>query len=114
VAKTLVIWEMLRQSPPLSHPAHHAHLRAVLQAWFNTTWTSGTQPVVAKALAALCSSLEAKQQPDSVHRILQHWEGSTGVTLKRARAEHSKSMVRSQHYAHHLLRRVDRIAMAKY
>jgi tetratricopeptide (TPR) repeat protein len=114
VAKTLVIWEMLRHSPPLSHPEHDACLRAVLQAWLSTTWTAGTHPVVAKALASLRSSAKVKQQPDSVQRMLHHWAGSDGVSLRRARAEHAKSIGLSVHLAKHLLRRVDCIAMSKY
>lgn len=114
VAKTLVIWEMLRQTPPLSHLDRQAHLRAVLQAWFSTTWTAGTPLAVANALAALRSSAQAKRQPKSVQRMLHHWAGSAGVSLCRARAEHAKSIGPSRHYAHHLLRLPDRVAMAKY
>jgi hypothetical protein len=115
VAKTLVVWEMLRQSPPRSHPEYHPHLRAVLlQAWFRTTWTAGTPPAVAKALSALRSSAQTNRQPEAVQDLLRHWAGSAGVSLSQARAEHAKSISRSRHYTHHLLRRIDRIAMVKY
>lgn len=70
VAKSLVIWQMLKQTPAASSVASSLHLVAVMQAWFSTTWVSGTRAAVESALSALRSSGEVYH--DEVQGLLDH------------------------------------------
>jgi hypothetical protein len=111
VAKTHVLWELLKQTPSGS-PQRQEHLRRVMQVWYSATWGEGTACAVKAALSALCSSKKAFCP--SVRELLDHWAGKSGFPLKSARTELAAATTEAFGAVGHLLNKRDRIAMAKY
>lgn len=115
IAKALVLWQMLQQAPPPSQSAiRQAHLKSVLQVWFSTTWTNDTRARLDVALKTLLSDSSTSSNSQRVRRLLQYWRASAGVPLHQARSEHAKSTDENQSYIGCLLRKADRVAMARY
>lgn len=117
VAKTIVIWEMVKQSPSLMDVSttekHEGHLRAILQVWFSSTWDEQTENLVKKALRSVCcSSIET--YPHSVKELLKHWLDAESIPLCEARSQMSKSTSTHISAIAHMLRRRDRLALAEY
>jgi hypothetical protein len=109
VAKTHVIWEMMKQTPATS-PQHH--LRSIMQAWFSATWGQGTQDAMKTALDTLLSSEESFHP--SVQEILTHWADAPPFPLSMAREEIAKATTDSFSSIGNLKKRQDRIALARY
>jgi hypothetical protein len=111
VAKTHVLWELLKQTPSGS-PQRQDHLRRIMQVWYSSTWGEGTECAVKAALSALCSS--KKSFLPSVRELLNHWAGKPEFPLKSARTELAAVTTEAFSAVGHLLNKRDRIAMAKY
>ncbi|KAL7573564.1 hypothetical protein ACA910_008702 [Epithemia clementina (nom. ined.)] len=120
VAKTLVIWEMIRQTPLAcdSRTEHHLvqleddHLRKVAQAWFSATWENGTRECVRSAIA----SIERTDNP-TVQTILDYWQNAPACHLSRSHNELSEARALAAgnfSAAPHLRRKMDRVAMLNY
>ena len=113
VAKTHVVWELLKQTPSGSPPQQRRdHLRRIMQVWYSATWGEGTARAVKAALSTLCSS--KKSFCPSVRKLLDHWAGKSEYTLKSARMELAEATTDDFSAVGHLLNMRDRIAMAKY
>ena len=126
VAKTLVIWEMLKQTPfdsksgegddetptNSNDEAILSHVRKIAQAWFSATWDEGTRECVLAALHRLEQSKDTK-----VQELLDHWSKAPICPLARShldRADAGDREGRQASVASHLVRETDRIAMLKY
>jgi len=111
VAKTHVIWEMLLQAPP-SSPDRDNHLRYIVQVWFSAWWEAETQRAVKKALSSLLSKSEAYHP--KVKMLLLHWAQAKEYPLRKARKGIADATTDIRSAIAHLIRKQDRIAMAKY
>jgi hypothetical protein len=113
VAKTHVIWEMLKQIPvTLSISQRDPFLVSVMQVWFSSTWTRETEKRARAALSSLCSS--ATSYHPEVKQLLDHWLIAPTMPLKRARVEYASSTTDSRSSTGFMKLKHDRIAMAKY
>lgn len=111
VAKTHVIWEMLKQTH--SSEAHHDdHIRSIMQVWFSSTWEEKTETAVNAALAVLTSS--NRDYHCDVLELLNHWANAFPFPLAKARAFIANATKDSFSSIGHLLQKRDRIALAKY
>ncbi|CAB9528467.1 expressed unknown protein [Seminavis robusta] len=115
VAKTLVIWEMFQQTPPLKTREGDKHCRAILQAWFSATWSGDTEKAVRAAIEAIVgrSSKHFSLNPE-VKATLNHWSAASRMTLGEARLRWSRNTSCASSGISEMRRRVDRIAMAQY
>lgn len=111
VAKTHVIWEMMKQTPP-DVTLREDHLRSIMQVWFSATWGQGTERAVKNALDALISS-DRTYHP-SVSEIFRHWADAPTLALSQAREEVAKATTNARSAIGHLLKKHDRIAVAQY
>jgi hypothetical protein len=111
VAKTLVIWELLKHTPDSSQERDQ-HLVGIMQVWFSSTWTAYTQTAVRAALATLCSS-GARYHPE-VNSILEHWLSAPTMSLKKARKEYAATITDAWSKIGMMKLKNDRIAMARY
>jgi len=111
VAKTMVVWEMLKQSP--RDPAKKEdHMHFILQAWFSSTWSQGTARALNSAISALCTIKE--KYHEEVQKLLRHWVGTASVSVANARREIAESTTDALSSIGHLLKKRDRIALAQY
>lgn len=111
VAKTHVIWEMLKQTP--SSEAHRDdHIRSIMQVWFSSTWEEKTETAVNAALAVLISS--KRNYHCDVLELLNHWANASSFPLAKARACIANATKDSFSSIGHMLQKRDRIALAKY
>jgi hypothetical protein len=111
VAKSHVIWQLLRQIP-LASPDCELHLWNVVQVWFSATWTEGTIVAVREAVSAILASNQVDNP--RVLGLLEHWAHATDLPLDRARAEVARSTSDSRSIIGCLSRKQDRISLAKY
>ena len=111
IAKTHILWELLKQTPSDS-PLRETHLRCIMQVWYSATWAHGTMNAVKAALSVLCSS-ERSYHPD-VRAILDHWAAASSFTVEAARTKLTTATTDSLSSVGHLLKKHDRIAMTKY
>lgn len=111
VAKTLVIWEMLKQTP-ITSPERNQHLVGIMQVWFSSTWTAKTETAVRAALATLCSS-RASYHPE-VCSILEHWLAAPTISLEKARKNYAATTTNARSEIGMMKLKHDRIAMARY
>ena len=110
VAKTLVIWEMLKQTP--KHPQEQEkHIRMIGQVWFSSTWTQGTGKVVKQVLAKLISSSPTHPQ---VNHLLRHWYNAPTTPLARARCEIQSSSYAAVSEIGQFRYKSDRVAFGLY
>ena len=119
VAKTLVLWELLKQTPSGSPRELQDHLRRIMQVWYSATWGEGTTYAVKVALSVLCSSSSSKNSfCPSVRELLHHWWAAVGKSggfpLESARKELAAATTNSFSAVGDLMNKRDRIAMAKY
>lgn len=79
VAKSYVINEMLKNKEMSSE--------SVLEVWFSSTWTKPTKCDFQNILETIVNTQHAKVRSigKRVHRHIQHWYKSKGVTVRRAR-----------------------------
>lgn len=110
VAKTRVLWQLFLHTPSKS-PDRDVHLHSIAQVWFSATWSQGTADAVKGALATLCSS---HTDDSHVNNLLQYWFEASPVPIKTARREIQKETSESFSSIGHLLKKSDRIALAKY
>ena len=114
VAKSLVIWEMLKQTP-VGSKDEQRHCRTIVQAWFSATWCEGTEKVVKAAIESLHKKPPNKFPYDEqIARILDHWRGASSTSLKNARQQWSSHRACARSSVGYLERKIDRVAMAKY
>lgn len=107
VSKSLVIWEMLKNS--LGEKDDQCI--AVLQIWFSATWSPNTVSLFRKAIA----SLRKKKGEDSeVMAILDHWGRCPEVPLLKARKEWAELHSARSSNVGHLLDLRERVAYIKY
>lgn len=111
VAKTHVIWQMLKQTPNGTQ-CRENHLRYIMQAWFSTTLDEGAVDALKSALDALCQK-QKLYHPD-VRQLLIYWHGATTTTVAEARSQFARFTSNAQSYIADLKRKFDRIDMAKY
>jgi hypothetical protein len=119
IAKTHVVWELLRQapSPRESPPQSRAkYLRQVLQVWYSASWGEGTFEAVKQALESLlsCSVQRSSSYHPDVRDLLEHWLQAPILPLKDARNDLVCLTTDNLSAIGHLLRQCDRIALAKY
>jgi len=112
VAKTLVIWEMLKQTPRTLQKRKD-HIRSVAQVWFSTTWSETTGDAVKTALVSLFARSRKPYHPE-VDRLLQHWLDAPLISLEEARKHHCMTSNDDFSSIPYLKRKSDRIAQAKY
>ena len=118
IAKTHVVWELLKETQCGSSQQRHDHLRRIMQVWYSASWGEGTACAVKDALSHLCSSSSEKSFCPSVLELLHHWWAAVGKSggfpLESARKELAAATTDAFSAVGHLLRKRDRIAMAKY
>jgi hypothetical protein len=56
VAKTHVVWELIRESARATEGNSSGLIDSIVQVWYSSTWTSDTEVAVKKALDVLCRS----------------------------------------------------------
>jgi tetratricopeptide (TPR) repeat protein len=120
VAKTLVIWAMFLHPTVSSGEGSGVDAEtlstAILQVWFSSVWTRGTAALFAVVVKKLVQSEEKirSRYGNEVWRLLQHWSRAKGVLLSRAMQQWSEFRSDARSSLPHLLRKKDRIAMARY
>lgn len=113
VAKTHVIWQMLKQTPNGTQNRQN-HLRYIMQAWYSTTLDKGAVAELYSALNVLCvPSKQVLYHPD-VKNLLVYWQGAATTTVTEARSQFARFTSDAKSYIGDLKRKVDRIDMAKY
>ena len=119
VAKTHVIWQMLKQTPNGIDDRDN-HLRYTMQAWFSTTLDKGAIAALKSALDALCapSKLHGQDKQKTYHpdvrHLLVYWHGAVTTTVAEARSQYAMFTSNAQSYIADLKRKQDRMDMAKY
>ena len=119
VAKTHVIWQMLKQTPNQTQDREN-HLRYIMQVWFSTTLDEGAVAALNSALDALCTPSKQhgrdKQKPyhPDVRHLLVYWHGAATTPVAEARSQYTKFTSDAKSYIADLKRKQDRIDMAKY
>jgi hypothetical protein len=113
VAKSLVIWEMLKDTPTKAI-GHDRHCQAIMQVWYSATWRKVTDVIVKSALTRLLRSSLQKTFDPKVAAILEHWSKSSDVPLKEVRLQWSKNRAFDGSDIAHMERKEDMIAMARY
>ena len=118
VAKTLLIWQMMKQDSPSSLEGRMEHARSILQVWFSTTWSERTLQSVRRALRSLCGDGTLNenmiQLNGEVHKMLLHWKDAPKMPLEKARKSYMESKTNSNSNIGTLTKRKDRVALAKY
>jgi len=109
VAKSLVVWEMLR-SPAVTDDL----VSSVAQVWFSSTWNSFVSTHFFAGLAAVEASLTFASLDSRVRRIIQHWRRSGGVSLEIARGLWISSRTRGRSRIASLAQSRDRIEIGRY
>ena len=112
VAKTYVIWELIRECAGRSEDQSKGLLNSILQVWFSSTWTADTEDSVRKALSLLCRS-DRTHHPD-VRRMLEHWKCAPSMSLEDARKAHVRRTPEARSFIGKMKSTMDRIAMARY
>jgi len=112
VAKTLVVWEMIKQTPNKDPIQREAQMRYVAQVWYSTTLEGGAFERMKNALRSLCSSNKAYNS--NVSEILEHWAAAARFPLKKAREAFSDDATTNRSFIGHFVRKCDRIAMGRY
>jgi hypothetical protein len=79
VAKTNVIWELLKHTPS-SGLERKQYLHSIIQVWFSSAWSFATLKAVRAALTRLCI-MEKSFHPE-VRRLLEHWLNAPTFSLK--------------------------------
>lgn len=113
VAKTLVIWEMLKQTPA-EGDKRDSHLRSIAQVWFSTTWSEGTAAATKAALQSLSAPSKQKPYHPEVKQLLDHWLSSAPVSLQEARSQYADATHCARSSIGNLKRKSDRVPMAMY
>lgn len=111
VAKTHVIWQMLKHTPLGDR---EDHLRHIMQVWFSTTLDKGAVDAVKSALNALCDASKQKSFHTEVKNLLAYWNSATTTAVADARSQHKRFTSAANSYIGDLQRKCDRIAMGKY
>lgn len=112
VAKTHVIWQMLKQTP--SGEDRENHLRYIAQVWFSTTLDKGAVIALKSALDALCAHSEQKQYHPDVRYLIDYWCGAPTTTVAEARSQYARFTTDAKSSIADLRRKKDRISLAKY
>ena len=114
VAKTSLIWELIQHAGLITNTnERNLYKWRIIQVWFSTTWSEGTESAVKAALCSLLSS-PVKSPESEVRKILEHWYHTSSIPLKEAR-EKVQSFTNSNGASIGLLKKKqDRISMAKY
>lgn len=113
VAKTLVIWEMLKQTPTATKDRKN-HIRSIAQVWFSTTWSKGTSGATKAALQSLSNASKSSSYHPEVKALLDHWLGLGSLPIPKTRSLHATSTTCARSFIGALERKIDRMAMAKY
>lgn len=111
VAKTHVIWEMLKQTPT-SGQERQNHLRSIMQVWFSATWSEGTEKAVRSALLVLTAP--GKSYPPVVSEMLFYWKNASTLSLSKARDETARATTNAFSTVGDLVMKHDRIAIGRY
>jgi hypothetical protein len=109
VAKSLVIWQMIIQSSQSNGTA-----RAVLQAWFSSTWDASTEAVFRIAVDVVRAHSELYEANAEVSRMLEHWAASKGVSLQAARSQWADTVSDRGSSISNLIDVNDRLDIAAY
>jgi len=121
VAKTHVIWEMIRECaiwellrddldvPDCKVPGS---IDSVLQVWFSSTWTSFTEHLVKAVFETLCQP--ERQYHKEVRQTLEHWKRAPTMSLKQARKAHIERISKGRSSIGKMKMRKDRMAIACY
>jgi hypothetical protein len=112
IAKTHVIWELIKQTKSMATAEHDLHIRYTMQVWFSSTWSKGTECAVDLALSSLCS--REKRYHSEVRSILEHWRNASTITLEEARLRMKSCKTASGSFIGCLKQKQDRIAIAAY
>jgi len=113
VAKTHVIWELIRQCASIPQGDETARLiDSILQVWFSSTWTSDKELAVRKVLDILCQT--ERTYIDEVRQTLEHWKRAPVMPLKHARQAQADRWTGDDTSIGTMKKRMDRVAVARY
>lgn len=112
VAKTHVIWELIKQTESMATAERDLQIRYTMQVWFSSTWSEGTECAVDLALSSLCSP--ENRYHSEVRSILEHWQNASTITLEEARNKMKSCKTASRSFIGFLKQKQDRIAIAAY
>ena len=107
VAKTLVIWEILRMDGE-----EEMMTRAALQVWYSSGWEDATLDVFKTSVSRVLS--KGYTDSDEVERILIHWHSTESVALKVAREAWSRTNGPNSSFIANFQHKSDRVDMARY
>ena len=108
-----IIWELIKHAGSITTVEGDSHKRYIMQVWFSTTWSEGTESAVNVALASLLSSPE-KRYHSELKSIFEYWHNAPIISLKEARTKVTSFKNSSGSFIGYLKKKQDRIAMAKY
>lgn len=112
VAKTLVIWEMIRSK---KQENYNEQLHFILQAWFSTTFSKGCHEVVMNAVYKALENVNEKTNED-VLKILNYWKdlGDKKIPVSVAREEKVRSTQPGYSKLYNFARLQDRLEVMNY
>lgn len=113
VAKTYVIWEMLKQTP-VSTQDRKGHIRSIAQVWFSSTWDEWTADATKSALTSLCARSKQMAYHPEVEKLLEHWCNAPLISLEEARKQYRLTSNDDYTAIPYLMRKNDRVAQARY
>lgn len=109
VAKSLVLWEMMRDVTMKSN--------WVVQVWFSSVWSKGATKAFLAATSRITDIFECEDTyscyPVEVISLVKHWSRSKGVGLKKLIKRRSQTRKESS-YAMFFARKEDRVEMIRY
>ena len=118
VAKSLVLWEMMKNIPAGKENSQKIDylpaIRSILQVWFSATWDHPTEGFVRRALISIRSSAAWESLRPSVQTFLNHWEEAPTVSVSDARHLIIESTSSNCSFIPNMCREKDRLALSKY
>lgn len=110
VAKSLAIWQMIRDAAKGKTSAD-----AILQVWFSSTWQPSTVTSFRSAVRTVQSQGDKLYGSNgNVSKLLEHWAASRGISLKRARTEWAETVTRCGSGIGNMKQLEDRLDLAAY
>jgi hypothetical protein len=112
VAKTHVIWELIRECASVPERQNIGLVNSIVQVWYSSTWTKDTELAVKRALNVLCRS--DKSYDIQVRLTLEHWKSAPSMPLQKARKAHKERTTVTCSNILKMKLMMDRVALARY
>ena len=113
VAKTMVVWEMLRRSTN-TPDEKETYLWSIVQVWFSATWSQGTEEAAKTAISSLLAASSPSVMDSQVRGILEYWSTAPRLSLQQSRSAVAAATTNNRSNIAQMSMQQDRIAIAEY